>query len=403
MSASSDTPASKTLSERLGFRAAVVELGHTHPAVRRVMGGVGNTLSFLVTLDDDRIEALEVEIGMGHRGFEKEVESRPWQEALPYVARLGHAAGPIAQVGYCLALERLAGLDVPVRATWLRTLVCELARITDHLARIAALATAIGASAAERAAQQGERVAMKLLAAAIGGGPLGDWALPGGVACDLPVDFAAHWSQARSALEGTLVGVDRLLLAHPMAALRLVDVAPLAAADCLALGVTGPCLRASGIALDLRRDAPQLAYGELEFDVPIGERGDDYDRLAVVVDEIRQSLRMVEQCLRRLAEGGAAADGQGATLRGPIAATSLTGPTGLVVPAGEVALSIESSTGELGFFLVSDGGALPRRIRCRAPSFFHAQALPTALFHARLDDLLPTAAAFHLVSGECDR
>jgi len=397
LSASSDTLPSKTLSDRLGFRATVVELGHTHPTVRRVMGGVGNTLSFLVTLDDDRIEALEVEIGAGHRGFEKEVESRPWHEALPYVARLGYASGPIAQIGYCLALERLAGLAVPVRATWLRTLVCELARITDHLARIAALATAIGAGAAERAVQQGELVAMKLLAAAIGGSPLGEWALPGGVACDLRADFADHWTRARSALEGTLSRVDRLLLAHPMAALRLVDVAPLSAELCMALGVTGPCLRAAGVALDLRRDAPQLAYAELEFDVPIGTRGDDYDRLAVVVEEIRQSLRLGDQCLRRLAELGAGSKGEGASLRGPVAAANLA------VPAGEVALSIESSTGELGFFLVSDGGVLPRRIRCRAPSFFHAQALPAALVRAHLDDLLPTAAAFHLVSGECDR
>lgn len=398
MSAAPETLASRTLSERLGFRAAVVELGHTHPAVRRVMAGVGGTLSFLVTLDDDRIEALELEIGLGHRGFEKEVESRPWVAALPYVARLGHGGGPIAQVGYCLALERLAGLEVPMRATWLRTLVCELARVVDHLARIAALAAAIGASAAERAVQQGELVAMKLLVAALGDGPFGDWALPGGVARDLPPDISEHWKRARSALEATLERVDRLLLAHPTAALRLVDVAPLGSEACLALGVSGPCLRAAGVARDARRDAKLLAYGELEFDVPIGERGDDYDRLAVVVEEIRQSLRLAEQCLRRLADPGEGSFAEGAALRGPVE------PAELVVPAGEVALSIESSTGELGFFLASDGGdALPRRIRCRAPSFFHAQALPAALARARLDDLLPTAALFHLVSGECDR
>jgi NADH-quinone oxidoreductase subunit D len=398
LSAGPEILGSRTLSERLGFRAAVVELGHTHPAVRRVMGGVGGTLSFLVTLDDDRIEALELEIGLGHRGFEKEVESRPWAEALPYVGRLGYGSGPIAQVGYCLALERLAGLEVAMRATRLRTLVCELARVVDHLARIAALAAAIGASAAERAVQQGERVAMKLLVAAVGGDPFGDWVLPGGVARDLSADFAAHWTQARTVLEATLERVDRLLLAHPTAALRLVDVAPLGAEACLALGITGPCLRAAGIARDGRRDAKLLAYDELEFDVPIGEQGDDYDRLAVVVEEVRQSLRLIEQSLRRLAETSEGPVSDGAALRGPVE------PSDLVVPAGEVALSIESSTGELGFFLASDGGgALPRRIRCRAPSFFHAQALPAALVHARLDDLLPTAALFHLVSGECDR
>ena len=401
MSASPETLASKTLSERLGFREAVVELGHTHPSVRRVMGGVGGTLSFLVTLDDDRIEALEVEIGAGHRGFEKEVESRPWQEALPYVARLGYASGPIAQIGYCLALERLAGLEVPTRATWLRTLVCELARITDHLARIAALATAIRASAAERAAQRGERVAMKLLVAAVGGSPLGNWACPGGVACDLPPDFGGAWGRARSELEAVLERIAALLLDHPVASQRLVGVAPLSAAESLALGVTGPCLRAAGVALDLRRDGPYLVYGELDFDVPIGERGDDYDRLAVVVEEIRQSLRIGEQCIRRLVADRPAADGSEGSVCGSVCGSVET--ENLVIPAGEVALAVESSTGELGFLLASDGGVLPRRIRCRAPSFFHAQALPAALVHARLDDLLPTAALFHLVSGECDR
>ncbi len=392
MSAAPESSASRTLSERLGFPEAVVELGHTHPSVRRAMAGAGGTLSFLVTLDDDRIEALEVEIGLGHRGFEKEVESRPWHEALPYVARLGYASGPIAQVGYCLALERLAGQGVPERATWLRTLVCELARITDHLARIAALSTAIGASAAERVAQHGEVVAMQLLVAAVGGSPLGSWAQPGGVACDLPADFGEVWVRSRSELEAALERIAVLLLDHPTAAERLVDVAPLGADACLAFGVTGPCLRAAGVAFDLRRDAPYLAYGELDFDVPVGERGDDYDRLAVVVEEVRQSLRMGEQCLHRLA----------ALERSPGCLGSMA-PGRLVVPAGEVTASIETSTGELGFFLASDGSDLPRRIRCRAPSFFHAQALPAALVHAHLDDLLPTAALFHLVSGECDR
>ena len=395
MSTAPDTLPSRTLSERLGFRAAVVELGHTHPGVRRVMGGVGGTVSFLVTLDDDRIESLELEIGLGHRGFEKEVESRPWREALPYVARLGFGGGPVAEVGYCLALERLAGLEVPARATWLRTLVCELARVVDHLARVSALAAAIGASAAERAVQHGERIAMALLGAALGVPPFGEWTRPGGLLRDLPRDFDVQWKAAQRALEGTLAGIDRLLLAHPAVALRLVDVAPLGAEACLALGVTGPCLRAAGVARDGRRDARLLAYDELEFDVPIGERGDDYDRLAVVVEEIRQSLRLADQCLRRLGEGSAV--GSAALQTGEADAP-------LDVPAGEVALSIESSTGELGFLLVSDGGdALPRRIRARAPSFFHAQALPAALAGARLDDLLPTAALFHLVSGECDR
>lgn len=395
MSAPSESLASRTLSDRLGIRPAIVELGPTHPSVRRVLAGAGGTASFLVTLDDDRIEALEVEVGLGHRGFEKEVESRPWLEALPYVARLGHAAGPIAQVACCLALERLAGIAVAERTTWQRTLVCELARITDHLARVAALASAIGASRAERIAQQAELVAMSLLEASLGGSPLGSWSWPGGVASDLPFGFDARWQVDRARIAGGLDALTLLLLEHPSAVQRLIDVAPLSAADALAYAVTGPALRAAGVARDLRRDAPQLAYAALEFDVPIGTCGDDYDRLAVVVEEIRQSLRIGEQCVARLA----AMDRE--TARPPLVDGASLGS--FAVPAGEVDLALESSTGELGFYLVSDGGRTPRRLRCRAPSFFHAQALPAVLVGARLDDLLPTAALLHLVSGECDR
>lgn len=395
MSAPTEGVRSRTLSDRLGIRPAIVELGPTHPSVRRVLAGAGGTASFLVTLDDDRIEALEVEIGLGHRGFEKEVESRPWLDALPYVARLGHASGPIAQIAYCLAVERLAGLEVAERTTWQRTFVCELARITDHLARIAALCAAIGASRAERIAQQAELGAMALLEASVGGGPLGAWSWPGGVASDLPFGFDARWRAGRTRLLAALGDLTLLLLEHPSAVSRLLDVAPLAGADALGLAVTGPVLRASGVPRDLRRASPALAYAALDFDVPIGSRGDDYDRLAVVVEEIRQSARIGEQCIARLAE----MDREAARP----ALVDATRAEPLVVPAGEVEGVLESSTGELGFFLVSDGGRLPRRVRCRAPSFFQAQALPVVLNGARLDDLLPTAALFHLVSGEHDR
>lgn len=409
-SASAGPLRSATLSERLGFRPAVVELGHAHPSVRRVMAGVGGTTSFLVTLDDDRIEALEVEIGLGHRGFEHEVESRPFVDAFPYVARLGHASGVTAQVAYGLALERLLGLAAPPRAVWLRTLACELARVTDHLARIAAVASAVAASDAERIVQQGEVVAMRLLTGAVGGSPLAPWVRPAGVRADLPKGFAEAWKRDRAGLEAILARVGTLLLEHPNVVLRLADVAPLAPADAQALGVTGPCLRATGAERDLRRDAPYLAYHDLDFDVATGSTGDDFDRLAVVVEEIRQSLRIVDQCLERLegaelAGGAIVAGAQGAeaagVTAGPMESPMESGAPG--VRAGEALVAIESSTGELGFLLVSDGSARPRRIRCRAPSFFHARALQNVLVGARLDDLLPTAALFHLVSGECDR
>lgn len=408
MSPDVDSTRTATLSEALGFAETVIEVGHSHPGVRRALGAAGGTASFLVSLDDERITQLEVEIGIGHRGFEKEVESRSWHLALPYVSRLGYAGGLLAEVGYCLAVEKLASVEAPPRAIWLRTLACEIARIADHFARLAAVSTAIGLSAAERVAQQGEIRAARLLESVTGRSAFGHWSRLGGVA-SVPVDgFEEHWRQSSTALEAILLRFDTIAVDNPSCQQRLRDVGSLSAEDCVAWGVTGPISRAAGNPMDVRRDSPYLAYADVDFDVPVGENGDDFDRLLVVVEEIRQSLRIIDQCERHVSSLGPGETqlldpGWRVPDRTDLSARSAIVLEGPLIPAGEVALSIESSTGELGFFLVSDGVGLPRRIRCRSASFLHAQAMPEMLRGARLDDLLPTAAMLHLVSGECDR
>jgi len=408
MSREVDATRAETLSEALGFVETVIEVGHSHPGVRRVLAAAGGTVGFLVSLDDERISDLEVEIGIGHRGFEKEVESSPWHRALPYVARLGYAGGLLAEVGYCLAVEELAGVGIPDRAIWLRMLASEIARVSDHFARLAAVSTAIGLPSAESVAQQGEVEAARLLAAVTRRGPLVGWVRLGGVACAPNETFAPRWREMYNVLNATLGRFEAVAIDNPSCQQRLRGVAAFSIEDCIAWGLTGPVVRASGMPMDVRRDAPYLAYSAVDFDVPIGENGDDFDRLLVVVEEIRQSLRIVDQCQDLLASlgpgvvcladpGWGELDGADSSERPAIV---LEGPT---IPAGEVTSSIESSTGELGFFLVSDGEGLPRRIRCRSASFLHAQAMPEMLRGARLDDLLPTAATLHLVSGECDR
>jgi NADH-quinone oxidoreductase subunit D len=408
MSREVDATGVETLSEALGFVETVIEVGHSHPGVRRVLGAAGGTASFLVSLDDERISDLEVEIGIGHRGFEKEVESLPWHRALPYVARLGFAGGLIAEVGYCLAVEELAGVGIPDRAIWLRMLASEIARVSDHFARLAAVATAIGLASAESVAQQGEVEAARLLEAVTRRGPLVSWVRLGGVACAPAEGFTDRWRESHKKLNATLARFEAVAIDNPSCQQRLRDVAAFSVEDCIAWGLTGPVMRAAGLPMDVRRDTPYLAYAAVDFDVPVGENGDDLDRLLVVVEEIRQSLRIVDQCQELLASLGpsvvrlADPGWQELDAVDPLerAAIVLEGP---MIPAGEVASSIESSTGELGFFLVSDGEGLPRRIRCRAASFLHAQAMPEMLRGAHLDDLLPTAAVLHLVSGECDR
>jgi len=389
MSSSSSRPAS--LSESLGFRETIVEVGMIHPGVRRVLCGLGGTISFIVSLDDDRMTDLEVEIGLGHRGFEKQVESRSWQRALPYLSRLGYGGGVLFEVAYCGAVEALAEIELPERAIWLRTLASEFARISDHFARLAAVAAAVELPAAESAAQRGAALTAQLQAHALGRGPLAGWVRLGGVASALAPGFAQSWSDARTAIEAELSRFEVVGLHNPSLLRRLSGVGVLSAADCMVWSVTGPALRAAGNPMDLRRDAPYLAYGLVDFDVPIGEHGDATDRLLVVVEEIRQSLRILEQCQIRLAELGS-----GATLNESLGEEPELGE-------GALAFGLESATGELSFFVVSDGQGLPRRIRCRAPSFFHAQALPAMLAGAPLDDLLPTVASMYILSPECDR
>ncbi|MHA7837070.1 MAG: NADH-quinone oxidoreductase subunit D-related protein [bacterium] len=392
-----------TLSSQLGLSEAVVEIGPGHPGLRRTLALAGSTASFLVSLDDERIVDLEVEIGLGHRGFEKEVESGPWLRALPYVGRLGYAGGLIAEVAFCSGIEALAALKPPDRAVWLRMLGCELARATDHFSRLAAVSAAVALPAAEQCAQQGALQAARLLERVVGGGPFTSWVRPGGVRSGLPADFEACWAEGSRALEETVAAFDAVGVRNPTCVQRLRDVAPLAAKEALAWSVTGPALRATGVAMDRRRDRPCLAYDSVDFDVPIGERGDGYDRLRVVVEEIRQSLRIADQSVTLLGGLGAGALAvEDPCWRGD-ASDADASPDVPILPAGEVEVTMESSTGELGFLLVSDGSAEPRRVRCRAPSFFHAQALPGLLRGAQLEDLLPTVASMHLVSGECDR
>lgn len=382
-------PAPGSLSRRLGFAETTIELGPTHPGVRRATEAAGGAASFIVELDDDRITNLEVEIGYGHRGFEKQVEQGGWADALPYVARLGWSSGVLAETAYCLAVEALAGLVPPDRAIWGRMLVGELARVTDHFARLGATLAAIGLRDAEAVVHAAEAEAARALAVAAGAGPIAGYVCLGGVRHGFDPVFAEAWPRVRKALDEALARFDAGAARNPTCTRRLRDVAVLGVDDARAWGVTGIALRAAGGAEDVRRTQPYLAYPAVAFDVPVGERGDALDRMLVVAEEIRQSLAIVDQCHKLLASLGPGDLGE------PI--------TAVVASPGETVATVESSTGALAFLIVADEAGRPGRIRCRAPSFFHAQVLPLMLRGARLDDLLPTVAGLHIVGPECDR
>jgi NADH:ubiquinone oxidoreductase subunit D len=380
-----------SLSEALGFQEAIVEIAMTHPGVRRVLSGVGGTIGFIASLDDDRMTSVEVEIGFGHRGFEKQAEARAWSDALPYVSRLGYAGSIAYELAYCGAVENLAGVALPERAIWLRTFAAELSRVCDHFARLAGVAAAVELPVAEQAAQVAALDVARLMAAALSRGPLAGWARLGGVASSLADGFDAAWPGARESIEESLRRFETVGMRNPGLDRRLRDVGILSADQCALFSVTGPASRAAGSPMDLRKETEYLAYGSVDFEIPIAEHGDAYDRMLVVIEEIRQSLRIVDQCRKQLRDLG----------EGSIQSTALADDT--QIEAGSSSFFVEGSTGELGFFVVSDGSSRPRRVRCRAPSFYHAQALTTLLEGAALDDLLPSVASMHIVSPECDR
>ena len=379
-----------------------------HPATR---GAVG----LEVDLDGERILALEVEIGHGHRGFEAQAEKRRWHQVVPYVERLQVHSSMMATTAYCLAVESLLGLEAPLRSAWLRVMGCELGRVADHLGRIASLAGILGADAPGAWALEARARVWELLEL-IGGAPtMHHYVRIGGVAAPLPPSFGARSRSIVPAVLGALDDFDAVLGQNRIFVDRLRGRAALPAELCLAYGVSGPLLRAAGVASDLRRNEPYLVYEELAFDLPVGLVGDNLDRYRVCVEEIRQGLGLVEQCAARLEALGPGEYRVHDPSLSPFREAEASGSfeerlqwatayaQGPALPEGEGGARVESANGEMGFYLVADGGRIPRRVRCRAPGFFHAQALPEMLVGGTLADIGPTLALANIEGGECDR
>lgn len=372
-------------------------------------------IDLVLELEGERVLGVEARPGRTHRGFEKQVEAGHWYHAIPYVERLADHCGIAPSVAYCAAVERLLAVEVPPRAQWLRVLACELARVVEHASRLAATCAAVEADVARARALALRELAWDPVEALCGARVTPHYPRIGGVRHDAPDDFARALHEAVAAIRSALEELVTPLRRDPVFLARLRDVAVLPPETLLAWGATGPLLRAAGVAADLRRDRPYLTYAELDFDVATGSVGDDLDRFLVVVEEVRQSLRIVEQAADRLVElEGAPVDVDDPRVRWPAKDEVHDHIEGLIhhfqgvtdgprVPAGECYAAVEAPTGELGFYLVSDGGPRPVRLRCRPPSLFHAQLLPRLLEGQQLADVLPTLALAHIAAGELDR
>ena len=387
-------PTNPSLTNDLHTQPMEIQMGPSHPSTH-------GTVKITLKLDGERILDSEVEVGYLHRGFEKECESGEWYQAIPYTDRLNYASPMINN-----------GVEAPPRAQYLRTIASELSRMADHF-------TCIGASALELAALtpflycvQAREQIYDLHESLCGARVTTNYVRIGGLQSDLQPGFA-ELCREKVAAALTLFGdVDELLTKNPIFRERMEGTGTLPADALIAYGVTGPLLRAAGVGFDVRRAEPYLVYDRLDFEVPVGSRGDNYDRYLVRFEELRQSARIIEQALRDLPDGPVDLDD-------PRFRCPATGKVfnrmeelidqfklvteGMRPPAGEVYQAVEGANGELGFYLVSNGTGKPWKCRCRAPSFSNTQALRDMIQGALLADVVPTFDMVNMIGGECDR
>jgi NADH-quinone oxidoreductase subunit D len=386
----------------------ILNMGPSHPATH-------GTIKFLIELDGETIVNLDIQVGYLHRGFEKECESGTWYQAIPYTDRLNYNSAVLANIGYCMAVEKLLGIETPERCQYLRVTAGELARIADHLTRCGAACLELAAMTPFLYGIEARELTWDLLEMLCGARVTSNYIRIGGVKHDMPPDFQVTAVDFIARIRKLLADFDDVITSNRIFVDRLKDTGVISKEDCIRYAVTGPMLRSAGVPLDVRKTDPYLVYDQLDFDIPVGEVGDNYDRYLVCVEEMHQSLRIIEQCLAHLEKVGPGpvnvtdprvrwpAKGRVFNRMEELIAQFKSVTEGPLVPEGEGYFAIESANGELGFYLVSDGSAVPVKVRCRPPSFINLAPMGGMLKGAMLADLIPTFDFLNMIGGECDR
>jgi NADH-quinone oxidoreductase subunit D len=440
----------------LETREMLLNVGPAHPAMHGI-------IRIVATLDGERITSAEVEIGYLHRGFEKMSETVDYNGVIPYTDRLNYVSPLINNMGYCMAVEKLLGISVPERCHYIRVIVSEISRITDHLTCVGASAMELGAFTVFLYMIKAREFLWELVEMVTGARLTVSYGRVGGVKGDLPEGFD---EQCRKAIQETRKVLDEsntLLTRNRIFVDRMSGTGRISSDDAVSYGITGPFLRATGVAYDVRKDCPYSVYDRLQFDVPVGTRGDNFDRYLVRMEEMEQSMRIIEQALRDIPPGPIqanpetgrpipAAEMVDQAKVGNIAAIvdrrAVTDPTldgsakllhhqiaadekrvflpakedtygnieglmhhfklvmyghGVRPPKGEVYFPVEGANGELGFYIVSDGANSPYRVRVRPPCFAIMSALPRLVIGDMMADLTPTFGSVNMIGGELDR
>lgn len=391
--------------EGLETQNMILNIGPQHPATHGV-------LRLVCELDGETIVKCTPHIGYLHTGFEKLCEYRTWNQVIPLTDRMDYLAPMLYNIGYAMGVEDLLGIEVTPRCKVIRVICSELNRILSHLIWVGTTAIDIGAMTPFLYTFEERERIYNLHEAYAGARMTTSVSRVGGMMADVPTGWLDGVRDFVETFPKTLDETERLLTQNSIWIGRTQGVGAIGAEDALNVGACGPNLRASGLAYDVRKDKPYLDYETYDFDVPIGEHGDVYDRYLVRMEEMRQSLRILEQALDRVPGGPIDVDDPRVTLpRKSEVMGSIDGMIshfklvmeGLKVPAGEVWSSIESSKGELGFYLVADGGPKPLRCRFRGPSFMNMSTLPYLVEGELIADLIAVNASIDIVLGEIDR
>ena len=440
----------------LETRDMMLNIGPAHPAMHGIV-------RIVTKLDGEQIQDAEVEIGYLHRGFEKMAEVVDYNGVIPYTDRLNYVSPLINNMGYCMTVEKLLGIEVPERCHYVRVILSEISRITDHLTCIGASAMELGAFTVFLYMIKAREYLWELVEKVTGARLTVTYCRVGGVKADLPEDFIEPCREAFKETRKVIAEAHGLLTRNRIFVDRMSGTGVISSEDAISYGITGPFLRATGADYDVRKDCPYAVYDQLPFDVPVGTQGDNMDRYLVRMEEMEQSMRIVEAALNEIPSGPVlvnpetgrpipAAEMVDLAKVGDIYSISdgraVTGPTlegsgrrehasiaadekrvflpakedtygnieglmqqfklvmfghGIRPPQGEVYFPVEGANGELGFYVVSDGAGCAYRVRVRPPCFAIMSALPKLLTGDMIADMVPTFGSVNMIGGELDR
>lgn len=375
----------------------VVSVGPQHPSLVA-------PVQLVITADGELMEDVRPNVGFMHRGVEYLAQRRPWSGLAPLLSRCEWLSGTCGDYLAAAAIEELAGIEVPARAQWLRTLALELNRLVSHLFWFGDLGLELGIYTTVMWALREREAGVALLAELSGNRYHHQWIVPGGVASEPPdgwltrcADYARRVGQWVNRYEDFFS--DNAIFVNRAELVGILD-----RDYALGAGASGPVLRASGVAHDLRRDAPYSAYGELDVRIPVGEYGDSLDRYRVRFLEMRESIRLVQECVQRLVNDQSLVVSRSSLVSdGGETSTNDQRPTTIDIPPGEAHVAIESPRGELALSVVSDGGPTPARVHLRGPSLYHIMLLPELCRGHLLADLFVIYASLDIMVGEVDR